>query len=209
MQDLRIAMVQMNSRVAEQERNLATIARFTEQAAAQQADIICFPELSVCGYNAGDPSTPDPEPLKGASLRRLEEISLQLYEMGRKEAESKGIIIADTKFEFGLNDDGVICLADEILTPDSSRYWLAESYPERFEAGENPEGLDKEFLRLWVAERCDPYKDEIPEIPADTLVEFSQRYVRLYELVTGETFEADPGDTSVATRIRGNLAPYF
>ena len=75
MQDLRIAMVQMNSRVAEQERNLATIARFTEQAAAQQADIICFPELSVCGYNAGDPSTPDPEPLKGASLRRLEEIS--------------------------------------------------------------------------------------------------------------------------------------
>ena len=75
MQDLRIAMVQMNSRVAEHERNLATIARFTEQAAAQDVDIVCFPELCVCGYNVGDPSTLEPEPLKGDSLRRLEEIS--------------------------------------------------------------------------------------------------------------------------------------
>ena len=75
MQDLRIAMVQMNSRVAEHERNLATIARFTEQAAAQDVDIVCFPELCVCGYNAGGPSTLEPEPLKGDSLRRLEEIS--------------------------------------------------------------------------------------------------------------------------------------
>ena len=75
MQDLRIAMVQMNSRVAEHERNLATIARFTEQAAAQDVDIVCFPELCVCGYNVGDPSTLEPEPLKGDSLRRLEVIS--------------------------------------------------------------------------------------------------------------------------------------
>ena len=75
MQDLRIAMVQMNSRVAEHERNLATIARFTEQAAAQDVDIVCFPELCVCGYSVGDPSTLEPEPLKGDSLRRLEEIS--------------------------------------------------------------------------------------------------------------------------------------
>ena len=75
MQDLRIAMVQMNSRVAEHERNLATIARFTEQAAAQDVDIVCFPELCVCGYSVGDPSTLEPEPLKGDSLRRLEVIS--------------------------------------------------------------------------------------------------------------------------------------
>ncbi len=75
MQDLRIAMVQMNSRVAEHERNLATIARFTEQAAAQDVDIVCFPELCVCGYSVGDPSTLEPEPLRGDSLRRLEVIS--------------------------------------------------------------------------------------------------------------------------------------
>ena len=75
MQDLRIAMVQMNSRVAEHERNLVTIARFTEQAAAQDVDIVCFPELCVCGYSVGDPSTLEPESLKGDSLRRLEVIS--------------------------------------------------------------------------------------------------------------------------------------
>ena len=75
MQDLRIAMVQMNSRVADCDGNLATIARFTGEAAARDVDIVCFPELCVCGYNAGDTSTPDPEPLQGDSLRRLEEIS--------------------------------------------------------------------------------------------------------------------------------------
>ena len=75
MQDLRIAAVQMNCRVAAHERNLATIQRFAEEAAAQNVDIACFPELCVCGYNAGDTSTPEPEPLHGESLRRLEEIS--------------------------------------------------------------------------------------------------------------------------------------
>ena len=75
MQDLRIAMVQMNSRVADYDGNLATIKRFAEQAATQNVDIVCFPELCVCGYNAGDTSTPEPEPLEGKSLGRLEEIS--------------------------------------------------------------------------------------------------------------------------------------
>ena len=75
MQDLRIAAVQMNCRVAERERNLATIERFAEAAAAQDVDIVCFPELCVCGYNAGDTSTPEPEPLEGESLHRLEEIA--------------------------------------------------------------------------------------------------------------------------------------
>ena len=75
MQDLRIAAVQMNCRVAEHDRNLATIERFAEEAAAQDVDIVCFPELCVCGYNAGDTSMPEPEPLEGESLRRLEEIA--------------------------------------------------------------------------------------------------------------------------------------
>ena len=75
MQDLRIAMVQMNCRVADHDGNLATIERFTGEAAAQDVDIVCFPELCVCGYNGGDNSTPEPESLEGRSLRRLEEIS--------------------------------------------------------------------------------------------------------------------------------------
>ena len=75
MQDLRIAMVQMNCRVADHDGNLATIRRFTQEAAGQEVDIVCFPELCVCGYNAGDTSTPEPEPLRGESLRRLEEIA--------------------------------------------------------------------------------------------------------------------------------------
>lgn len=75
MQDLRIAMVQMNCRVAEKGRNIDKIARFSEEAGGQNVDIICFPELCVCGYNAGDPSTPEPEPLRADSLRRLEEIA--------------------------------------------------------------------------------------------------------------------------------------
>ena len=72
MEDLRIAAVQMNCRVAEHDLNLATIERFAEAAATQDVDIVCFPELCVCGYNAGDTSTPEPEPLEGESLRRLE-----------------------------------------------------------------------------------------------------------------------------------------
>ena len=118
-------------------------------------------------------------------------------------------MLVDTKFEFGLDETGAVCLADEILTPDSSRYWLAETYGECMKAGKNPDGLDKEFLRLWVRERCDPYKDPIPDIPDDTLVEFSQRYIRLFETVTRQEFSAETSGQSVLDRIRQNLAEYF
>jgi len=139
----------------------------------------------------------------------LAEKSLAVFARGREMAAERGLILVDTKFEFGLDANGEVCLADEILTPDSSRYWLADSYDARLAAGDNPEGLDKEFLRLWVTERCDPYKDPIPEIPADTLVDFSARYIRLYETVTGKTFEAAADSGPVLERIRGNLAAYF
>jgi len=135
--------------------------------------------------------------------------SLAVFARGRELAAERGLILVDTKFEFGLDDNGEVCLADEILTPDSSRYWLADTYDARLAAGDNPDGLDKEFLRLWVAERCDPYKDPIPEIPEDTLVDFSARYIRLYETVTGKTFEAAADGGPVLERIRGNLAAYF
>jgi phosphoribosylaminoimidazole-succinocarboxamide synthase len=139
----------------------------------------------------------------------LAEKSLAVFARGRELAADRGLILVDTKFEFGLDENGNVCLADEILTPDSSRFWLADSYAEKLAAGDNPDGLDKEFLRLWVSERCDPYKDPIPEIDADTLAEFSQRYIRLYETVTGNSFSADAPDQPVIERIRGNLSDYM
>ncbi len=135
-------------------------------------------------------------------------LSLAVFARGRELAAKQGLILVDTKFEFGLDENGRVCLADEILTPDSSRYWLADSYPDKMAAGENPDGLDKEFLRLWVSERCDPYADDIPEIPEDTLIEFAGRYIRLFEMLTGQEFTGG-GDVPVLERIRGNLATYF
>lgn len=76
----------------------------------------------------------------------------------------RGLILADTKYEFGTDAEGNILLADEIHTPDSSRYWFAESYPERFASGGKPESFDKDFVRNWVVARCDPYKEELPPI---------------------------------------------
>jgi phosphoribosylaminoimidazole-succinocarboxamide synthase len=139
----------------------------------------------------------------------LAELSLAIFARGRELAAKRGLILVDTKFEFGLDENGDICLADEVLTPDSSRFWLNDSYAEKLEANESPDGLDKEFLRLWVNARCDPYKDPIPQIPEDSLIEFAGRYIRLYETVTGKDFTTDISDIKVLERIRGNLAAYF
>ncbi len=143
--------------------------------------------------------------LTKAQWDELAELSLTLFALGREIAANNGLILVDTKYEFGLDSEGRITLADEIHTPDSSRYWLANSYEDKLAAGMNPESLDKEFLRLWISERCDPYKDRIPEIPADTLVEFAKKYVNLYEKVTGETFEHASMDRPVRERIHENL----
>jgi len=132
--------------------------------------------------------------------------SLALFAKGREISAKNGLILVDTKYEFGVDADGVITVADEIHTPDSSRFWIADSYQSQLDAGKEPNSLDKEFLRLWVNERCDPYNDEIPEIPADTLMEFSGKYVRLYEQVTGQSFDIPSADQSVRDRIRDNLA---
>ncbi len=147
--------------------------------------------------------------LSQAQWDALAEISLALFARGREIAAANGLILVDTKYEFGLDGEGRITLADEVHTPDSSRYWIAESYEARFAAGENPESLDKEFLRLWISERCDPYNDPIPEIPAETLIEFSNKYVSLFERVTGETFVYADAGQPVRGRIRDNLANAF
>jgi len=135
--------------------------------------------------------------------------SLALFARGREIAAKNGLILVDTKYEFGLDANGVMTLADEVHTPDSSRYWMAASYAGRLAEGKEPESLDKEFLRLWINERCDPYNDPIPEIPGETLMEFSGKYVKLYEQVTGRNFEAPATDEPVRERIRANLAKAF
>lgn len=145
--------------------------------------------------------------LTQAQWDELAKLSLAVFARGREIAAKNGLILVDTKYEFGVDPKtGKITLADEIHTPDSSRYWIAESYQEKFEAGDNPDSLDKEFLRLWINARCDPYKDPIPEIPAETLIEFSEKYIRLYEQVTGTKFERASLDTPLRERIRAALA---
>jgi phosphoribosylaminoimidazole-succinocarboxamide synthase len=147
--------------------------------------------------------------LTQAQWDEVARLSLAVFARGREIAAANGLILVDTKFEFGLDADGRMILADEILTPDSSRYWLASSYEARHAAGQEPDSLDKEFLRLWIAGRCDPYSQPIPEIPEETLIAFSRKYIALYETVTGSTFEAPLAEESVKERIRRNLAPYF
>ena len=116
--------------------------------------------------------------------------ALAIFACGQEIAASRGLVLVDTKFEFGLAADGTCVLIDEVLTPDSSRYWLAHSYEARFGAGQEPENIDKEFLRLWYRERCDPYKDEvIPAAPDELVCELSRRYILLFELITGGTFD--------------------
>ena len=123
-------------------------------------------------------------------------------------AAARGLILADTKYEFGVLGDGSIMLADEIHTPDSSRYWRASSFETRFAAGEKPDSFDKDFVRSWVAARCDPYVDPIPEIPAAHVLATAEIYIEAFETITGQRFELPPaGD--VLARIRGNLTPWF
>ena len=135
----------------------------------------------------------------------LSEKSLALFNRGRELAAKNGLILVDTKYEFGLDENGTIVVADEIHTPDSSRFWMSDSYQECMDNGQNPDSLDKEFLRLWITGQCDPYNDPIPEIPMETLLQFSEKYIKLYELVTGNSFDRPASDMSVRDRIKSSL----
>lgn len=147
--------------------------------------------------------------LTAAQWQTVSRYALALFARGQEVAASRGLILVDTKYEFGTDGTGNIVLADEIHTPDSSRYWLAESYPRRFADGARPESFDKDFVRNWVAERCDPYRDEIPEIPADLILETAAVYIRAFETITGKSFDFPATSEPPLDRIRRNLAAYF
>jgi len=140
---------------------------------------------------------------------RVSEAALALFARGQKMAAERGLILVDTKYEFGTDLSGNILIADEIHTPDSSRYWLADGYAQAFEAGTRPPSFDKDVIRSWVAARCDPYKDAIPEIPAEMILQTSEVYIQAYEAITGEAFAADLTGATPLDRIRSALHPYF
>ncbi|TWB69285.1 phosphoribosylaminoimidazole-succinocarboxamide synthase [Nitrospirillum amazonense] len=147
--------------------------------------------------------------LTAAQWEELSAKALALFARGRELAAKRGLILVDTKYEFGLDQDGNIILADEIHTPDSSRYWFAETYPTKFEAGERPESFDKDFVRSWVVARCDPYTDDVPEIPGDVVLQAAAIYIQAYEMITGETYVPARDPDGVLARIRRNLSRYF
>ena len=132
--------------------------------------------------------------------------ALELFSFGQKKAAENGMILVDTKYEMGKDEDGNIVLIDEIHTPDSSRYWIEKTYQERIEKAEEPQNIDKEFLRLWFVDNCDPYNDStLPEAPNDLVIELSSRYIYLYETITGGIFPFPDSRTSINERIKNNL----
>ncbi|KMQ50685.1 Phosphoribosylaminoimidazole-succinocarboxamide synthase [Chitinispirillum alkaliphilum] len=137
---------------------------------------------------------------------KLEKIALQLFSFGSDFASNRGLILVDTKYELGVNENGDIIIVDELHTPDSSRYWIKDSYETRLAQNLEPENIDKEFLRLWYKNHCDPYNDEIlPEATEELITELSVRYIKLYEMITGSTFDAQT-DIPITDRIKTNLS---
>ncbi len=142
--------------------------------------------------------------------KELERISLELFKRGTEIAAEKGLILVDTKYEFG-KKDGKIYLIDEIHTPDSSRYFYAEGYEERFAKGENQKQLSKEFVREWLAEQGFQGKEgqSLPEIPEAFVTQVSQRYIELYESIIGEKFEKAEDTEDIYKRIEQNILNFL
>jgi phosphoribosylaminoimidazole-succinocarboxamide synthase len=119
-------------------------------------------------------------------MRRVAEVSIELYSFASEHARANGVILADTKFEFGLDEEGELVLADEVLTPDSSRYWPAEG----FEPGRAQPSFDKQYVRDWATASGWDKKPPAPSIPADVVAGTRARYIEAYELICGEPFRA-------------------
>ena len=124
--------------------------------------------------------------------KELARISMRLYERGVSSAAEHGMIFVDTKYEFGISN-GKIMLMDEVNTPDSSRYWMKEDYEARFEKGEEPRKLDKEYVRTWLSEQGFTGEGKPPKLTDDIRVEASARYMEVVEKFTGEPMQLDVG----------------
>lgn len=123
--------------------------------------------------------------------KQIEKVAIKLFARGSQIAARGGFILADTKYEFGLDRKGKLVLIDEIHTPDSSRFWLKSTYDARHKLGEEVENYDKEVMRIWFRQRGYSGHGKPPQMPNDLIVEVSQRYQEVYEKLTGEKFEID------------------
>ncbi|MBI5353160.1 MAG: phosphoribosylaminoimidazolesuccinocarboxamide synthase [Chloroflexi bacterium] len=141
--------------------------------------------------------------LDSKTWEQVQAAALAIFKRGQEVARRAGLILVDTKYEFGIAKDGSVVLIDEVHTPDSSRFWKADSYAERFAAGEDPENFDKEFVRLEYAKKGYRGDGEIPTVPAELWAAASERYITIYELLTGNKFEA--GAYPVEPRLVENL----
>lgn len=139
----------------------------------------------------------------------LEKYTLALFERGTRMAAERGLILVDTKYEFGKHN-GTIYLMDEIHTPDSSRYFYAEGYQEKFEKGEPQKQLSKEFVREWLMENGFQGKEgqQVPEMTGEIVESISNRYIELYENITGEKFIKEESE-NIALRIQENVSNYL
>ncbi len=140
--------------------------------------------------------------VKESVYSQAEEYAIQLFEAGQKWAAEQGLILVDTKYEFGLVD-GELIVIDEIHTPDSSRYWLADEYQSRYESGEKQNMLDKENIRQWLIEKGFSGEGTPPELTDEIRIFLAEQYVELFEILTGKSFEPIFGD--VQDRILKNL----
>jgi phosphoribosylaminoimidazole-succinocarboxamide synthase len=134
---------------------------------------------------------------------RCAETCRKLFTAGQRWAESRGLILVDTKYELGLDADDQVVVIDEIHTPDSSRYWYLEAYGRAMSDGRDPEALDKEYVRRWLKEQGYGGEGPVPEIPVDVRCEAARRYIEAYEQISGRDFE--PDTEAPETRIRRNL----
>jgi phosphoribosylaminoimidazole-succinocarboxamide synthase len=141
--------------------------------------------------------------LSAADFDAAAEMCARLFAFGQKAALERGLILVDTKYEIGRKPDGSLCFIDEIHTPDSSRYWYADDYQARFDKGEEPRGLDKEYVRRTLAEQGYKGDGPPPKLTDDVRVEAARRYIQVCELVTGKPFVPDT-DEPIA-RIKRNL----
>ncbi|MCA9665398.1 MAG: phosphoribosylaminoimidazolesuccinocarboxamide synthase [Myxococcales bacterium] len=142
--------------------------------------------------------------VSAAQYDELAAMSLRLFDFGARQAAERGLILVDTKYELGRRKrDGKVIFVDEIHTPDSSRYWYRDGYDEAVAAGESPRALDKEFLRKRLVERGYQGQGEAPALEDALRIEVAERYIELYERVTGQTFEANTEEP--VARIKRNL----
>ena len=123
--------------------------------------------------------------------KQIEKVAYKLFERGSQICQKAGFILADTKYEFGLDKKGRLTLIDEIHTPDSSRLWVKKTYRQRFKTGEEVENYDKEFMRLWFAQQGYMGSGKPPQMPSDLIVKIAQRYIDACENITGEKFVID------------------